>query len=444
LFPIAGIIEQAGSDGAFVLPPPLPSQAEPKHEDYESARQQRELGGRLRALRSYFKTSNHPLSEAERAQVLERDFVNEARVARACLLKYAELLSGLTAQQSSADESVTVDDVSFDDGVQDACEVVNELTALCGALAGGACVSFQAWTSFGNIARRQLEAVQDGVTSRALAAAGHGAPLPTGLSALAARVSPESLSADLGAIFSRMFGLLDLLGHVSDALRADEPVKLTLPIFTLIREDAFALLDFLGERAVQAEALDPSAREHLDGTAYAVRMELRKAFEHELVGVVAMRHAPQIYARAENAHGLLRDCFQQSVIGVARAFEQGFEGTEIFSNFRTKLEQSLQLRGDLWEVLEAVRGAEREGLRRTSETLKLRLAAFREGSLCHLMYKDWEAYERFADEVMSAKSAAELQPLLHRFSAFLETLFSQVCMRAVLAEHPFAPPAPRP
>jgi hypothetical protein len=53
------------------------------------------------------------------------------------------------------------------------------------------------------------------------------------------------------------------------------------------------------------------------------------------------------------------------------------------------------------------------------------------------MYKDWEALERFVEEATAAKSSAELQPVLHRFHAFLETLFGQVNMRAVLADHPF-------
>ena len=57
------------------------------------------------------------------------------------------------------------------------------------------------------------------------------------------------------------------------------------------------------------------------------------------------------------------------------------------------------------------------------------------------MYKDWEVLERFVEEASAAKSSTDLQPVLHRFHAFLETLFGQVNMRAVLADHPFDPNA---
>jgi hypothetical protein len=57
------------------------------------------------------------------------------------------------------------------------------------------------------------------------------------------------------------------------------------------------------------------------------------------------------------------------------------------------------------------------------------------------MYKDWEACERFIEEVSAARGAIELTPVLHRFGAFLETLFNQVSMRTVLADHAFDYPA---
>ena len=453
LFSSAGIIEQAGTDNTLAPPATFPAQAEAEHGFTDRPEPVWELGVRLRALRSYFKTSNHPFNEVERSAILSRDFVNEILIVQASLLKCSELLAAhlrknFPSVSGGAEPHETPRPSGFPISTPvlqgqrglDAAHVLKDLSALCGALAGNGKVSLQAWTSFGNVAACQLELAGVRLFPGAKSSFSVSAAVPPELSAIAARVATESVASDLGTIFSRMFGLLDLLRHAEEALKSDDPLKLTLPFFTLLREESTGLLDLLGERALQSEGLDPSTHEHLDGTAYAVRMELRKAFEHELVGLAALRHAPQIFAKVENAHGLLRDCFQQSVIGVARAFDPGFDGAELFSTFRTKLDQSLLLRHDLWELLEAVRRAEGEGVQRASEPLRLSLASFSAGSLRYLMYKDWESYDRFADELATARSATELQPLLHRFRAFLETLFGQVSMRAVLAEHPFTPP----
>jgi len=171
-------------------------------------------------------------------------------------------------------------------------------------------------------------------------------------------------------------------------------------------------------------------------------MELRKAFEHELTGLCSVRQPPQLFAKVENATGLLRDCYQQSVVALAQSFEPGLNGETLFRSFTTKLEQSLELRRDLWKLVLLVARASADELETPATRVLEALGAFGEGSQRYLMYKDWEALERFAEEIDSARDAGELSRTLHRFEAYLETLFGQVSMRAVLADRPFDPKAP--
>jgi hypothetical protein len=250
-------------------------------------------------------------------------------------------------------------------------------------------------------------------------------------------IKPGALGADMLVIFSDLARLLERLRFIEAALRKDSPLKSVLPLFTLVHEETRTLLKFIETRALRAEEIDESVFDTLDSSNYAVSMELRKVFAHELVGLSALRQAPQIYARVENAHGLLRDCFQQSTVALAQLFDPALDGARLFNAFQTKLEQSLALRRDVWVLLQLVRRAEKERELYPIARLLERLASFREGSLRYLMYKDWEACERFIEEVEAARGAVELAPVLHRFGTYLETLHGQVNMRAVLAEHPF-------
>jgi hypothetical protein len=88
-------------------------------------------------------------------------------------------------------------------------------------------------------------------------------------------------------------------------------------------------------------------------------------------------------------------------------------------------------------LLQLVLQAERERDRRPLAPLLERLEAFRERSLRFLMYKDWESFERFVTEVLAARGAVELTPVLHRFGTYLEALFGQINMRTILADHTF-------
>ena len=62
----------------------------------------------------------------------------------------------------------------------------------------------------------------------------------------------------------------------------------------------------------------------------------------ELLDISVARQADSIRTRVENSHGILKDCFQQSVVQLAQAFDPGIEGRDIFPDFTAKLEQSLR------------------------------------------------------------------------------------------------------
>ena len=61
----------------------------------------------------------------------------------------------------------------------------------------------------------------------------------------------------------------------------------------------------------------------------------------------------------------------------------------------------------------------------------------KEGERVKANVKDKETVERFVEEILVTSDKKDLVPILHRFGAYLETLFGQVNMRTVLAKQPF-------
>lgn len=425
-------------------------------EDTEEARA---LGLWLRALLSFFKVRNHPYGETEQTEAATRDWTNELRIARRCLLQSTQLALSLSKPRSeekgsnvltgtgelSLPDSLTQADASNEtqasvsnDSTVALAETLSNLCAMSDAMMEARAVSFHAYAHFGKMLARELE--RSTIAMRLVRASDHyaAASLQAPLMSIAQGVSaPAAQGADLLAIFTSLARMLQRLRFIEVVLRRDQPLKFLLPVFTLLHEEARALLEFIETRAMKTEGLNEAVFDTLDGTNYAVSMELRKVFAHELVGLSTMRQPTAIYAKVENAYGLLRDCFQQSTVALAQLFNPSLEGAQLFDTFQTKLQQSLALRRDLWTLLLLVRRAEKERDQRPVAPLLERLAEFREGSLRYLMYKDWEACERFMEEVGAARGAVELAPVLHRFGAYLETLHGQVNMRAVLATHPF-------
>ena len=63
----------------------------------------------------------------------------------------------------------------------------------------------------------------------------------------------------------------------------------------------------------------------------------------ELTDISVTRQAENVRTRVENSHGILKDCFQQSVVQLAQMFDTEVDGQSIFPDFHAKLEQSRQL-----------------------------------------------------------------------------------------------------
>ena len=415
-----------------------------------------ELAVWLRALQSFFNAANHPFTEVERASIGERSFKCETAVARDSLVRCLHLLASVArgesppaaaaaagaavAPRAAAEGALGL--VNAKESLADLADVFKDVYRLCDALLESPAVGFVAWSSLGSVLERELRRSE---AVGLILSAGHGAAaagLQERLIGLAHGLTPDDLGDDLLEIFYSFSRLLALLRFVEISLGGDAQLKRLLPIFTLVHEETRTLLDFIEERALRVEGVAPGASEILDGTAYAVRMEMRKAFEHELTGLCSVRQPPQVFAKVENASGLLRDCYQQSVVALAQSFDPSLDGGALFKSFRTKLEQSLELRRELWGLVRVVRGASADGGGPPASLVLDALAAFAEGGQRYLMYKDWETLERFAEELDAARDAGELSRTLHRFEAYLETLFGQVNMRAVLSDRPFDPDSP--
>ncbi|MEJ7713850.1 MAG: hypothetical protein WKF84_29395 [Pyrinomonadaceae bacterium] len=319
-------------------------------------------------------------------------------------------------------------------------ETLSEAATICDAITGNGRVSFDAFVAFGNFIKRSL---QHSSAARGLTQVYSGSTvvqLQESLQKVLDGLSSDKLSSDVRRIFVDFARLIDYLSAIEAALRADRPLKSTLGIFTLIHEEARSLQDLIDKRALRGGGgdLGSDVFDTLDSTAYAINMELRKVFGHELVGLSALRQArPSFTLKSRQAHGLLSNCFQQSTVMRSRRFLiRTLTGSSFFMRSKTGSNNQWIFAKTFGACLSSCVRPAKSATAIRHHRLRCALTRFAKGSLRYLMYKDWETYERFAEEVNKAHGAVELAPVLHRFDCYLETLLGQVRMRAVLVNQP--------
>ena len=250
---------------------------------------------------------------------------------------------------------------------------------------------------------------------------------------------PTAMDADLKVVLPYFGKVLKWLSVIGELLEHDKPLKSSLLLFAHINEQMHEMMTYINNRLSrypnEADALFGS----LDSAAYTASIELRKVYNRELKELTEVRPTTLVQAKIENSYALLNDSLQLTLVNFAQLIDPETDSNSLFANLKTKEEQSLILREEMWKVLQAVQAAEATPEQKSVDALYAQLNDFSENTLRYLFYKDIETVERFIEEVLRTKDQKDLVPILHRFGAYLETLVGQINNRIVLVNHPFEP-----
>lgn len=369
---------------------------------------------------------------ASSAQDLRREF----RIGNAAFLQISKLIFRLRRTMSSPD-SVTVADISRAE--LDRFSMILRRAIIMGeSHSASNRLTLAEWQAWADLIMTDL--LGNGTAFRFMSyslASGYGS-LPAAMRDIFERPEVEVADrVDFRDVVPRVATALRYLEIVGRMMRQDEPLKPSVLLLSAVHEQARQMIDHINDRLERFPNEEAALFNSLDSASYSASLELKKVFRQELRGIVGILPPTSVFARIETAYSLLLDSFQQILLDLARSVDPKVTLFDFFPRFQIKLDQSLILRDHLWQILKAVRSAEESPEKANVDHLKQELADFVTITIRFLHYKDEETFERFNEEVYAARDKKDLVPILHRFGAYLETLFGQVCMRGVLADHPF-------
>ena len=393
------------------------------------------LGIWLTSLESYLDIRNHSIAEENRARAARRDWSGEFRLTHSALLRCArmsyELMNGLEQTGTQIKDFNSSPPVSADE-IFALTRIIKNTVLISEGILRAAPLRIDEWKAW-----------CDNLTTKLNSSAAYNKLsdyteyesrkfLPDIF-----RSAPQIMSDDCLEILQFIGQILARLETVGKMIERDEPLKPTLLIFARIYEQISQMTEFINNSLLRMKNETDEIFGLLDGVAYVASIELKKVYRQELNDIGGIRPAMSVRAKIEAAHGLLTDSFRQSLIGFAALIDPTVTAETLFPAFRQKREKTLVLRRELWNLLQMVQNAEQNPDTFPLPDLNERLSDFTAATMQSLMYKDWETFERFVEEVVRTRYRKDLVPLLHRFGAYLETLFGQVNMRGVVADFPF-------
>jgi hypothetical protein len=233
-------------------------------------------------------------------------------------------------------------------------------------------------------------------------------------------------------VFLEFFRLLHYLEYADPARLAEDQLRDTILIFALVVSEARLLLAYIEKKVLKGRDLTLPLYQVYDSFVYCIPLELKKVVNTELTDISVTRQAESVRTRVENSHGILKDCFQQSVVQLAQVLDAGIDGGRIFPDFMARREQSLKLRDGLVAAIRALRGFVQAKDEASAALMKDRVSEFYDHHIKYLMYRDWSGFELFYIEILKCGSLSALQQIAHRFETFLVTLLREVQKRSIL------------
>ena len=412
-----------------------------------------ELGLWLASLESFLNLRNHFFTEENTSKAASRDWAREFRLTHSTLLrcsnltyKLGRILNKQNAEQpdqigKDVFETLDAREVSAkldSNEIYEFSQMLKDAVLLNESLLRAQPLKFGEWKAWSNLVAEKIGKSEAAEKLVEAAEKTSEEFLPQALKNLFEKKT-LSLSAEtnLELVLPRFAKILKWLSVIKTMLDKDEPLKPALLVFSRVYEQIQETISYINNRLLRFPNEEDALYGSLDGAAYTASIELRKVYNEELAGLVEIRSTPSIYAKTEAAYSLLNNSCQLTLVNFAQLLDPSIEPKQIFPDFQTKLEQSLVLRQNMWNLLNIVQKAEQNPETYPLADLHGQLNDFLENNLKLFFYKDRETVERFIEEVLVTKNQKDLVPILHRFGAYLETLFGQVNMRVVLANHPF-------
>ncbi len=181
----------------------------------------------------------------------------------------------------------------------------------------------------------------------------------------------------------RMLRYLTLLSRIlAESSKRREQVGSTYLVLSVLRSDARALSDYLRQRSgkLLAESFErdlmsvPAAqiseraaslrasghrligiKSALEGIAGSLRLEMRRAFQHDIPALDAELSAKDFRQRVGNTVANLRPALQNAVLFLGKALGVTLEEGGVFDDQAARRESSERLRRDVWMFAQIVR-----------------------------------------------------------------------------------------
>jgi hypothetical protein len=250
------------------------------------------------------------------------------------------------------------------------------------------------------------------------------------ISAIIASCKAKQTRKNLGIFFVLSFRILKIGNFIELNLNKNKYLDMTIPLILSLKKNMEAVIDFSEGALWQNLETGTDKKKELAavGTIFKnLKLEYRKIHDGELPQYFAAS-ANKIKKRklVQNIIIISEMAIQEMIEGVARLFKPEISGSAIFENYVSRRQKSIEVKKKLIQLHTKINDYfSSPGAIAPSEVF-FEINQFMEGELNYLLYKDWNEFLSFYDNLSRTNFSIEFEPTLRAFHAFLTRVLKEI------------------
>ncbi len=250
------------------------------------------------------------------------------------------------------------------------------------------------------------------------------------ISGIIASCKGKTTRKNLGIFFILAFRILKISNFIELNLNKNKYLDITIPLILSLKKNMEAIIDFNEAQLWENLQADPDLKKEL-GAVGAIfknlKMEFKKICEGELP-LYFDSEANKIKKRKmiQNIIVISEMAMQELIESVARLFKPEITGSNIFENYVSRKQKSIEVKKKLVKLHTKINDYfSNKGSIAPSEIF-FDINQFMETDLNYLLYKDWNEFLSFYDNLSRTNFSIEFEPTLRAFHAFLTRVLKEI------------------
>ncbi len=250
------------------------------------------------------------------------------------------------------------------------------------------------------------------------------------ISGIISACKDKNVHKNLGIFFVLSFRILKIINFIELNLDKNKYMDMTIPLILSLKKNMEDIINFNDTVLWQSLQPDPELKKKLGPVADVfknLKLEFKKIwegelplyFDHESNKIKKRQMVQNIIVTAEVA-------VQELIETVAKLFKPGISGSSIFENYVSRKQKSLEVKKKLVRLHTKINDYFTQKGSIAPSEIFFDINQFMESDLNYLLYKDWNEFLSFYNNLNRTNFSAEFEPTLRAFHSFLTRVLKEI------------------